>query len=246
MARITQPQKNQVFQTDSIQLAHRAFNLVSKYVFNEDNVADMSPNMSSSISSNRNNSNSNKDVESKAWGRSMKSAVVFELAYRDFELAVQKDSKNLFILIWYAICMYWNTRYAANSEKLQVLDAKATELFGKAISNCKVKVITDNTRDSFLKRLFLSTSSSSIPSITTTMSAFTLSKADILATWADVLHRESRYREGWVASVMLQSAVEKAQAAYELHPDKNNQYSSIFVLWHKILIDQEKLLNQGS
>ena len=190
--------------------------------------------------------NADPDVDSKAWGRSMKSAVVFDLAYRDFELAVQKDSKNLFILIWYAICMYWNTRYVTNSEKIQVLDAKATELFGKAISNCKVKVITDNSRDSFLKRLFLPTSSSSISSTTTTMSTFTLSEVDILATWADVLHRESRYREGWVASGMLQSAVEKAQAAYELHPDKNNQYSSTFILWHKILIDQEKLLNQGS
>ena len=46
--------------------------------------------------------------------------------------------------------------------------------------------------------------------------------------------------------MMLQSAVQKAQAAYELHPDKNNQYSSMFILWHKILVDQEKMLNEKS
>ena len=115
MAGITRPQNNQVFQY-SIQLAHRAFNLVSKYVFNEDNIATTSINMSLSIAANGKQNIA--DAESKAWGRSMKSAVVFDLAYRDFELAIQKDSNNLFILIWYAICVYWNTRYVRNSKKI--------------------------------------------------------------------------------------------------------------------------------
>lgn len=235
-----------------LQLAHRAFNLVGKYVFNEDN-ATMSTNTSSPSKSNRNNSKKNKDVESKAWGRSMKSTVVFDLAYRDFDLALQKDSTNLFILIWYATCIYWNTRYVTTNEKLQVLDAKAKMFFEKAISNCIVKIIANNSRDRILKSAFLPSSLSPVSSTATTMSnvnitsslsSFTLSKADILFTWADVLHRESAYREGWNASIMLQSAVKKAQTAYEFSPDKNNQYSATFLLWHKILIDQEKLLNQ--
>lgn len=247
MAGTAQTQNTQVFQAHSIQLAHRAFNLVIKYVFNEDKANRMSTNMSSSIMPSTNNDD--KDAESKAWGRSMKSAVVFDLAYRDFDLAMQKEPKNLFILIWYAICVHWNTRYVTNSERIKILDAKATQLFGEAVSNCKVNVIAGNSRDRFLNRLFLPTASSATTSAITTMSnitsvisSFTLSKADILAIWAHVLHRESAYREGWIASIMLQSAVEKAQAAYELHPDKNNQYSSIFILWHKILIDQEKVI----
>ena len=42
---------------------------------------------------NNNNNKRNQNGESKAWGRSMKSTVVFDLAYRDFDLALQKEPK---------------------------------------------------------------------------------------------------------------------------------------------------------
>ena len=66
----------------------------------------------------------------------------------------------------------------------------------------------------------------------------------ILFAWAHTLHREAAFREGWSASQTIQQAVEKAQASYELNPDTNNHYSPIFLLWHKILADQEKVLQK--
>ena len=237
-----------------LQIAQRAFNLVGKYVFNEDlqiaSISYSSPQNNRMNNNNNNNNNKrNQNVESKAWGRSMKSTVVFDLAYRDFDLALQKEPKNLCILIWYATCIYWNTRYVSTNEKKQLLDAKANMIFETTLSNCKLKVNANNSNGNnahmFLPSSALSFSpNKKVSNSSIDFTSLALSKADILFIWADILHRESKHREGWNASIMLQKAVEKIQIAYELNPDTNKGYSSKFLLWHKILADQEQLLNQ--
>ena len=76
-------------------IAQRAFNMVGKYVFNEDK---------HSVSDN------DSSAESTAWGRSMKSTVVFDLASRDFELSLQRDPKSL--TAFATVCHMYILEYA--------------------------------------------------------------------------------------------------------------------------------------
>ena len=205
-------------------IAQRAFNMVGKYVFNEDK---------HSVSDN------DSSVESTAWGRSMKSTVVFDLASRDFELSLQRDPKSLTALLLYATCIYWNTRFVEGAEKKQLLDTKAGGLFERALNLCTLRSNPKNRNNNGPANIFPQ-------SINTAMDASErqLSKSDILFAWAHTLHREAAFREGWSASQTLQQAVEKAQASYELNPDTNNHYSPTFLLWHNILADQGKVLQK--
>ena len=85
-----------------LMIAQRAFNMVGKFVFNEDE---------HSVPGN------GSSAESTAWGRSMKSTVVFDLAFRDFELSLQRDPKSPTALVLYATCTYWNTRFVEGIEE---------------------------------------------------------------------------------------------------------------------------------
>jgi hypothetical protein len=76
-------------------------------------------------------------------GDQMKSAVVFDLSVRDFELALQKEPLDANILIWYGQCMYWNTRFVHDHQKKQKLEESADGLFeralkGKSVTQAKV------------------------------------------------------------------------------------------------------------
>ena len=171
-----------------LMIAQRAFNMVGKFVFNEDE---------HSVPGN------GSSAESTAWGRSMKSTVVFDLAFRDFELSLQRDPKSPTALVLYATCIYWNTRFVEGIEKKQVLDAKAGGLFERALNMCTLRSTPNNGN---------SGPANSFPqSINTAVDAseMQLSKCDILFAWAHTLHGEAAYREGWSASRTLQQAVEK-------------------------------------
>ena len=125
------------------------------------------------------------------------------------------------------------------AEKKQLLDTKAGGLFECALNLCTLRSNPKNRNNNGPANIFPQP-------INTAMDASErqLSKSDILFAWAHTLHREAAFREGWSASQTLQQAVEKAQASYELNPDTNNHYSPIFLLWHKILADQEKVLQK--
>ena len=114
-----------------LMIAQRAFNMVGKYVFNEDK---------HSVSDN------DSSAESTAWGRSMKSTVVFDLASRDFELSLQRDPKSITALLLYATCILeYAVRGGCREET--TFRRKSRGLFERALNLCTLRSSPNNRND---------------------------------------------------------------------------------------------------
>lgn len=63
----------------------------------------------------------------------IKSSVVFDLAYQEFEKVIDKDPLFSKVLVWYARCLYWNTRYCDTGAPMRSLEERADTLFNQAL-----------------------------------------------------------------------------------------------------------------
>ena len=108
-------------------IAARAFNMVKSFVSKTDR-----------LTQNNTGSTTGSETFDSSLGDQLKSAVVFDLSVRDFELALQKEPLDSNILIWYGQCMYWNTRYVDDYNKVRALEESADALFDRALKGKNV------------------------------------------------------------------------------------------------------------
>ncbi len=101
-------------------IAERAFKMVNMFVSKAEKIKSKSHQADSGI------------------GDQMKSAVVFELCIRDFELALQKEPLDAKILVWYGKCVYWKTRFVSDHQEQKKLEELAESLFNRALKGKNV------------------------------------------------------------------------------------------------------------